>query len=289
MRAMGDFYGGGYDGMDGGGGFVAGTQAGGASQGGGGGGGGGKSRVPREKQTIIPLTIKALKAATKPSSDDPFEVDGHPLHNVTVVATIVEVQERSTHYLYKLSDCTGEIDAKVWVDEENAAGAARAATLQARMYVRVSGTAREYQGELHIQAYDVRAISGGDELTHHLLDAMHAHLRRVNGPYAAGGLGAEPAAMAPGGGFGGGVSAAAPAYGAPAQMAANGMEPVQDAVCRAFEQHGAGDEGAHVNTVISALAGMHDESAVRGAIEFLAAEGHLYSTIDESHYKSTGG
>ena len=34
---------------------------------------------------------------------------------------------------------------------------------------------------------------------------------------------------------------------------------------------------------------MHDESAVRGAIEFLAAEGHLYSTIDESHYKSTGG
>ena len=46
---------------------------------------------------------------------------------------------------------------------------------------------------------------------------------------------------------------------------------------------------AEVQRATAELAGMHDESAVRGAIEFLAAEGHLYSTIDESHYKSTGG
>ena len=138
----------------------------------------------------------------------------------------------------------------------------------ARMRARL-GHAREYQGELHIQAYDVRAI----------------RRRRAHAPPARRDARAPPprerAVRAaarrrarrdgPGGGFGGGVSAAAPAYGAPAQMAANGMEPVQTR-CRAFEQHGAGDEGAHVST--SSPRRGPRRGTVRGAIEFLAAEGH---------------
>ena len=33
--------------------------------------------------------------------------------------------------------------------------------------------------------------------------------------------------------------------------------------------------------------GAHSVDAVRKAVSFLANEGHLYSTVDEEHYKST--
>ena len=62
---------------------------------------------------------------------------------------------------------------------------------------------------------------------------------------------------------------------------------MSDAVLTAFEKHGPGDEGAHIDTVITALEGAHDENDVRDTIRFLESEGHVYSTVDKSHYKVT--
>jgi len=39
--------------------------------------------------------------------------------------------------------------------------------------------------------------------------------------------------------------------------------------------------------VIAQLNGTHSVPAIRQAAEFLVAEGHLYTTTDDLHYKST--
>lgn len=111
--------------------------------------------------------------------------------------------------------------------------------------------------------------------------------------------GSMPAMMAGGSGSGGGFSAHSGAgvdlnsHMQGAGMANNGgsgMDSLHDAVLASFNTHGQGDEGAHVSSVFNDLrAKGHDDAAVRQAIEFLASEGHLYSTLDEEHYKSTTG
>jgi len=111
--------------------------------------------------------------------------------------------------------------------------------------------------------------------------------------------GSMPAMMAGGSGSGGGFSAHSGAgvdlnsHMQGAGMARNsgsGMDALHDAVLASFNTHGQGDEGAHVSSVFNDLrAKGHDDAAVRQAIEFLASEGHLYSTLDEEHYKSTTG
>ena len=50
---------------------------------------------------------------------------------------------------------------------------------------------------------------------------------------------------------------------------------------------GAIENGPTITQVTAALSGRFTEAQVREAVEYLANEGHLYSTIDDDHYRST--
>ena len=52
-----------------------------------------------------------------------------------------------------------------------------------------------------------------------------------------------------------------------------------------YTENGTGDEGCNTDSVAASL-GL-DLGQVKAAVEFLSSEGHLYSTIDEDHHKST--
>lgn len=55
-----------------------------------------------------------------------------------------------------------------------------------------------------------------------------------------------------------------------------------------IEQKGAdGEMGCEFGAVKADLGARFTEQQLRDAIEFLSSEGHLYSTIDEDHFKAT--
>lgn len=56
-------------------------------------------------------------------------------------------------------------------------------------------------------------------------------------------------------------------------------------VFRAFSTIHSGDEGVSVSQVVNQLS-RYSEQQVRRSIEWLTDEGHLYSTVDDDHYKS---
>lgn len=82
---------------------------------------------------------------------------------------------------------------------------------------------------------------------------------------------------------GGAAPAAVPAFGAPA-----GVNPVQAEVMAVFNAPEARDanEGLAVQEVVQRLGGRIPEQQIMQAINFLVDEGHLYSTIDEHHFKA---
>ena len=63
------------------------------------------------------------------------------------------------------------------------------------------------------------------------------------------------------------------------------LSPEQSKVFNFYTSEGTGDEGCNVNSVASSLA--MDLNQVKHIVEFLSSEGHLYSTIDDDHHKST--
>lgn len=53
-------------------------------------------------------------------------------------------------------------------------------------------------------------------------------------------------------------------------------------------KNSASEVGASIAEVSRHLKGV-PEKAIRDAIEFLSGEGHIYSTIDDDHFKATDG
>lgn len=53
-------------------------------------------------------------------------------------------------------------------------------------------------------------------------------------------------------------------------------------------KNSASEVGASIAEVSRHLKGV-PEKAIRDAVEFLSGEGHIYSTIDDDHFKATDG
>ena len=46
------------------------------------------------------------------------------------------------------------------------------------------------------------------------------------------------------------------------------------------------DQGIHLGTIYNEVKGKMSKSEMDGAIDFLTSEGHIYSTIDDEHFKT---
>ena len=93
-----------------------------------------------------------------------------------------------------------------------------------------------------------------------------------------GGAGGMAGGMAPQGGAG---------FAPQAGFAPNGAASTQDTVMKYFTSYAETDIGCTISDCVNAMApqGVTD-AQVRTAVEALVNEGHLYSTIDDEHYKA---
>lgn len=245
---------------------------------------GGRPTGNKDRQSLIPTTIKQLKnAPPQANGDNGFTLDGKDLYQVTVCGLIVSADEASTSLQYVINDGTGTIQVKMWMDSDGAdAMAERKAQWKEGVVVRVVGNLRVFNSVKSLVAYSIQPIKDFNEYTFHFIDVVHTHLLHTKGkpePPAA----AAPAGYAPAiaGGIAptGGASYAAPQQGASAL----------DLVLKFFQSKGeASESGCTVTDAANALASSNvTVEQVRQHVEHLVNEGHLYSTIDDDHFKST--
>ena len=247
------------------------------------------------KQSLMPCTIKQLKNAPAGSGgDNAFVVDGQDLHQVTIVGLITHADEQNTNLQFTIDDGTGSIVAKMWID-----AAQDEATMEKRsmwkegVIVRVVGQMRAFNQVRSVVAFHIQPITDFNEYTFHFIEVVHTHLRNTKGKP---GEQAAPPVGGMGGGFptgmAGGVAPpgmAAAAAGPSGGMNAQGMNNFQDTVFKFFQSYGESQEtGATVEECTNAMAAQGGTAAqVRQAVEDLVNEGHLYSTIDDDHFKAT--
>ena len=64
-----------------------------------------------------------------------------------------------------------------------------------------------------------------------------------------------------------------------------GLTSLERLVIAYHNEHGTSDEGCHVNAVAAGLG--VELAVVRRTVDYLCSEGHLYSSLDDDHHKST--
>lgn len=252
-------------------------------------GAGGERRKIDTEQSLICTTIKQLSEAPVGSDGSKLQVDGREPHQVQLVGQIRNINKQSTNTTYQIDDSTGVIEVKWWQQTDSG--------FQQNQYVRVVGRINIFQGKRSINAFKVFPITDFNEVTCHFLQVIEAHIyatTKASGAQASTlqtgfqQQTVQPTAMA-------GVGGTAPTYQANAGMGEMAMEensfsPMQQQVLNAikqFDESGA-DEGVKIDVVMKHLDPSGQKvNEIREAIGFLADEGHLYSTIDEEHYKAT--
>mmetsp|Transcript_16261 Transcript_16261/g.41115 ORF Transcript_16261/g.41115 Transcript_16261/m.41115 type:complete len:269 (-) Transcript_16261:121-927(-) len=267
------------DSYGGGGGFVQ-------SQGGADGSPAGKAN--KNEKGIHPVTIKQMQAANAEQEGDNLRVDGKDATQVTFIGQIVNRNEMATNINFTIDDGTGSIDVKQWTEtDETDYMLGLKQSLQEGTYVRVVGQLRAFNGEHNVTGFSIRPVTDMNEITYHLLDACHTHLYNTRGPPQEGvnkPVQQRQAFNIPApSGMAGGPSAP---FAAPSNPITSGGS-VNDRVLAAFTDLAAtSDQGTNVEVVAQRLnLNLHE---VKKAVDALAMDGHLYSTIDEDHYATTG-
>lgn len=169
------------------------------------------------------------------------------------------------------------------------------------IYVRAVGSLRTFQGKVSLSCFAVTPIEDFNELTHHFLEAIYVHCVSTKGPLQAASSGGAMQFNTPvkgaqqsawnqdsytnsstylghsGAAVGGGMD-----YG---QMDSN-FSPEQAAILDVLGNCTT-DRGVKIDQIFADLRGRVTEDQLRNALHYLTSEGHVYSTIDENHFKRT--
>lgn len=260
----------------------------------GGGGGSAKKNFDSKQQTLRAVTIKQLFDASANRADDTLTIDGKEITNVTIVGRVLATQESGLTFGLTIDDGTGQAAVKIWIsDDESDTDRQRRAEWRQGVYVRVHGHVSSFGKAQEVIAFNIRPVADFNEVTYHFLQCIFQHVHLTKGGGAA--LGTGGGAAAPVGGMkqeaAGGYAAPVGGYGAAPAAGYNpnsGLTAVQNDVMTFFNAPEAqqGDAGISIEDVLARAGGRYSLVQVREAVDALQNEGHLYSTIDENHFKS---
>ncbi|KAM9245025.1 replication protein A 32 kDa subunit isoform 1-T1 [Dugong dugon] len=230
-----------------------------------------KSRA--RAQHIVPCTISQLLSATL--VDEVFKIDNVEISQVTIVGIIRHAEKAPTNIVYKIDDMTAApMDVRQWVDTDDASG--ENTVVPPETYVKVAGHLRSFQNKKSLVAFKIIPLEDMNEFTAHILEVVNAHMmlsKSNNQPSAGRALTSNPG-MGEAGNF-----------GANSFIPVNGLTVAQNQVLSLIKACPR-PEGLNFNDLQAQLHYMSTAS-IKQAVDFLSNEGHIYSTVDDDHFKST--
>ncbi|KAM9255878.1 replication protein A 32 kDa subunit [Cariama cristata] len=230
-----------------------------------------KQRI--RSQNIVPCTVSQLLAAEQ--VDETFRIRDVEISQVTIMGIIRHAEKAPTNILYKVDDMTAApMDVRQWVDTDEAGS--ENVVVPPGTYVKVAGHLRSFQNKKSLVAFKIMPLENMNEFTTHILEIVNAHMilrknlmsaSRVPQSFSSAGLSDV-------GGYGGGGS-----------LPVNGLTAHQSQVLNLIKNCPV-PEGMSLQELKLQLHNM-SMSTIKQAVEFLSSEGHIYSTVDDDHYKST--
>ncbi|MFS7944502.1 putative replication protein A [Helianthus anomalus] len=237
----------------------------------------------RDKQTLIPLTVKQINKALL-SNDDKvnFLIDGVDVNNVKLVGMVLNKAERVTDVSFVLYDGTGRIDCNRWVHE--AVDTKEMEAILEGMYVRVHGQLKGFQGKKQLVVFGIKPVTDFDEITHHFVECIYVH------SYNTKLMKQQPSSSnqthMPGSAVTTQTYQTAPSNQFTGQYVANGLQGIEKMVLDYLHLPAsiARDSGVHQEELATQLGIPLDK--IQATLNCLVDEGLVYNSVDDFHFKS---
>lgn len=241
------------------------------------------SAKSRENPPLLPLTVKQISQAVQSSDEKSnFVIDGVDVNNVRLVGMAYKNSERVTDVSFTIDDGTGRIECTRWVND--AVDTKEVEQVSDRMYVRVHGHLKGFQGKTQLVIFSIRPITEYNEVATHFLECIYVHHCNRK-PQSGLSVSTPSKTDVPAA-----VSAPSSGYNSSqfsGNLSIDGLKGIEKIVIDYLEQPSslAQEKGIHWNEIAQHLRVPLEK--IKEAIESLESEGLVYSTIDECHFKST--
>lgn len=230
------------------------------------------------------MTIAQIHNAKKmnDAENSEFWLNGRLLANISVVGVIREMNPAmSTKSTFKIDDGTGLwMEVQQWHQNTDNEAMDRG-NLEIGKMMRVFGQIREYQNTRRVQGFRCKVVEDSNVLTFHMLECIAHYV-------AAEKQSTIPARPSGNGSLGGTAMAAGSVYGQQQEAnsgSSDNFSSEQSKVMAAISAIDT-DEGASIQDIVSKLSSEMAEPKIRAVIDQLNDDGHVYSTIDEEHFRS---
>lgn len=238
----------------------------------------------RESQQLLPLTVKQINEAFLSSDEKSnFLVDGVDVNNVKLVGMVINKAERITDVSFVIDDGTGRIGCNRWVNES--VDTKEMEGIMDGMYACVHGHLKGFQGKKQLVVFSIRPVTDYNEITYHFVECTYVHYynTRLRGGAPTAGSIPNSAASTPLKGY-----QPAPSNqfsGVPYSM--DGLNGIDKIVLNYLQQPSclAPEMGVHRDQIARDLNIPIEK--LMDSIAALEAEGLIYSSVDEYHFRST--
>ncbi|XP_029370724.1 replication protein A 32 kDa subunit-like [Echeneis naucrates] len=218
---------------------------------------------------ILPCTVSQLLSATLLGKDT-FSICDWELNQVSLVGIIRGISAFVTNIQYSLDDMTGPpLNVKQWVNTEDCAVMTSGSP---GTYMKVIGTLRNYSGQRSLLAMNIRCIQDLNEITSHMLEVVQAHMQLFGKVFDVN--------MNTTASLSGRCSSRCPAG-----VWTSERFTIHSQVLHAVRKSSNCRIGISFQDLRTQLINLSMRD-IRSSLTFLINEGHVFSTIDEQHFKS---
>ncbi|KAK2864587.1 hypothetical protein Q7C36_003741 [Tachysurus vachellii] len=202
---------------------------------------------------VMPCTVSQLLSARE--HRDSFFIRDMELNQVTVVGLIRRTKATLTHLVYSVDDMTGPpMDIKLWLNLEDVS--MNHCVIPSGTYIKAVGSLRSFQHHRSMVAFNIRCLDDFNEITSHMLESMTLCLFQINTSHAS-----DPATI--------------------------GFTANQKRVYTSIKMCPL-PEGISMQCLRNSLKYLSSYD-IRNCLQFLINEGHIFSTVDDYHFKCTNG
>ncbi|ERN07490.1 hypothetical protein AMTR_s00019p00256940 [Amborella trichopoda] len=262
----------------------------------------------RGVSALLPCTVKQLSRIFAGDSSS-IGIDAIESDTIRLVGMVVKKDERVTDVQFALDDGTGKIDVHRWINDaavkrwkwcskymiiafiryfgRRGMPLREAYIYNCRngKYIRVICQLKSFQAKRHAEALSVRPVTDFNEVTCHFLECCYVHMHNTRHLGGSSQPQTSSVNIAHGNGpLGHGTPIQAQFSGRSAPVGSD--EDICNRVRIVFMDPAAlENDGLHVDEAARRLPGIPKERILK-VIGFLADEGEIYSTINESVYRS---
>ncbi|RWS09128.1 replication protein A 32 kDa subunit-like protein [Dinothrombium tinctorium] len=229
------------------------------------------SAADRKVRNLVSVSVDQIRKLYDNESAQLF-IHAQPVSMVTVVGMVESVNEQTTSSTFILKDETGPgVEVTFWTLEDKKSS--NIPSIVENSYVRVFGQVRSKEGRVYVAAFRVIPITDYNEITLHHLEVIYdckiLEKAKLN-------IKASEAS---------GFDQSKSNDIISTTSVSAGFSKADQLILETINKT-PNPEGMSIQEICLAIRSL-EVSIIKKRLEFLANEGHIYTTIDDDHYRST--